>query len=227
MRRLPLKKAQQEGEVAKIPLVDTLRYHWKEVLIAMGAKVVETAPFYIFGTFIVSYATSTLNFDNTDALNAVLIGSIVATIVIPLVGSLSDRIGRKTIYISGIILTILYAFPYFWMLQQNSVFLLILATVIGLGVIWGSVNAVLGTMISEIFSAKVRYTGISLGYQLGAAVAGGTAPLIATALLVEFNNSYIPVAIYIIFAALISFIAIWSVKDGANRELNDKVQIKA
>ncbi|WP_339212132.1 MFS transporter [Aeribacillus sp. FSL K6-3256] len=221
------KKAQQEGEVAKIPLVDTLRYHWKEVLIAMGAKVVETAPFYIFGTFIVSYATSTLNFDNTDALNAVLIGSIVATIVIPLVGSLSDRIGRKTIYISGIILTILYAFPYFWMLQQNSVFLLILATVIGLGVIWGSVNAVLGTMISEIFSAKVRYTGISLGYQLGAAVAGGTAPLIATALLVEFNNSYIPVAIYIIFAALISFIAIWSVKDGANRELNDKVQIKA
>ncbi|REJ12087.1 MAG: MFS transporter [Bacillaceae bacterium] len=221
------KKAQQEGEVAKIPLVDTLRYHWKEVLIAMGAKVVETAPFYIFGTFIVSYATSTLNFDNTDALNAVLIGSIVATIVIPLVGSLSDRIGRKTIYISGIILTILYAFPYFWMLQQNSVFLLILATVIGLGVIWGSVNAVLGTMISEIFSAKVRYTGISLGYQLGAAVAGGTAPLIATALLVEFNNSYIPVAIYIIFAALISFIAIWSVKDGAIRELNDKIQIKA
>jgi len=89
------------------------------------------------------------------------------------------------------------------------------------------VNAVLGTMISEIFSAKVRYTGISLGYQLGAAVAGGTAPLIATALLVEFNNSYIPVAIYIIFAALISFIAIWSVKDGANRELNDKIQIKA
>ncbi|MED1437709.1 MFS transporter [Aeribacillus composti] len=221
------KKAQQEGEVAKIPLVDTLRYHWKEVLIAMGAKVVETAPFYIFGTFIVSYATSTLNFDNTDALNAVLIGSIVATIVIPIVGSLSDRIGRKTIYISGIILTILYAFPYFWMLQQNSVFLLIIATVIGLGVIWGSVNAVLGTMISEIFSAKVRYTGISLGYQLGAAAAGGTAPLIATALLVEFNNSYIPVAIYIIFAALISFAAIWSVKDETNKELDDKIQIKA
>lgn len=221
------KKAQQKGEVSKIPLVDTLRYHWKEVLIAMGSKVVETGPFYIFGTFIVSYATTILNFDNTDALTAVLIGSIVATIIIPIVGSLSDRIGRKTIYIGGIMLTILYAYPYFWMLQQNSVFLLILATVIGLGIIWGSVNAVLGTMMSEIFSAKVRYTGISLGYQLGAAVAGGTAPLIATALLAKFNNSYIPVANYIILAALISSIAIWAVKDKGNRELDEKIEANA
>jgi metabolite-proton symporter len=220
------KKAQEKGEVSKIPLVDTLRYHWKEVFIAMGAKVVETAPFYIFGTFVVSYTTSTLHFSETSSLIAVLVGSVAATILTPFIGILSDRIGRKPIYISGIILTVLYAFPYFWMLQQKSVALFIIATVIGLGVIWGSINAVLGTMLSEIFTAKVRYTGISLGYQLGAAIAGGTAPLVATSLLAKFDHSYVPVAIYIILAALISSIAIWAVKDRTNQEIDKERQLE-
>ncbi|WP_040341742.1 MFS transporter [Bacillus smithii] len=221
------KKAQEKGEVSKIPLVDTLRYHWKEVFIAMGTKVVETAPFYIFGTFVVSYATANLHFSKTSALTAVLIGSVTATILAPFIGMLSDRIGRKPIYVSGIVSTILYAFPYFWLLQQKSVALLIIATVIGLGVIWGSINAVQGTMFSEIFSAKIRYTGISLGYQLGAAIAGGTAPLVATALLAEFHQSYVPVALYIILAALISSIAIWTVKDRSNQEIDKELQFDA
>ncbi|WP_068677481.1 MFS transporter [Oceanobacillus sp. Castelsardo] len=206
------KKAQEAGEISKLPIADTLRYHWRAVLIAMGAKVVETAPFYIYGTFIVSYATSNLSFSESEALNAVVIGSLVATILIPIIGHLSDRIGRKKIYLFGIVATVLYAFPYFWMLQQGSVFLLVLATVIGLGFIWGSLNAVQGTMMSEFFPAKIRNTGISLGYQLGAAVAGGTAPLVATALLATFNNSYVPVALYMMLAAVISLIAIISIK---------------
>lgn len=115
---------------------------------------------------------------------------------------------------------ILYAFPYFWLLHQGSVAMLILATVIGLGIIWAPITAVLGTMFSEIFSARVRYTGISLGYQIGAAVAGGTAPLIATALLIRFNNSYIPVALYIIFTAVISLIAVITVKDKRAADLD-------
>src|SRR5690625_2492489 len=116
---------------------------------------------------------------------------------------------------------ILYAFPYFWLIHQDSTGYLIVATVIGLGIIWAPITAVLGTMFSEIFSANVRYTGISLGYQIGAAVAGGTAPLVATALLIRFNDSYIPVAIYIIFTSIISLIAIWTVKDRRNEELDE------
>lgn len=76
-------------------------------------------------------------------------------------------------------------------------------------------------MFSEIFDAKVRYTGVSLGYQIGAAVAGGTAPLVATALLVQFNNSYVPVAIYIILTAVISLIAVFSVREKSNKELDE------
>lgn len=214
------KKVQEKGEVAKIPFIETMRTHWKEVLIAVGAKVVETAPFYIFGTFIVSYATSQLGFTRTATLNAVTIATIVTTILIPIMGRLSDKIGRKKLYVGGTILMMLYAFPYFWLLHQGSVALLIVATILGLGIIWAPITAVLGTMFSEIFKSNVRYTGITLGYQIGAAVAGGTAPLVATALLATFNDSYVPVALYIILTAAISLIAVATVRDRKNEALD-------
>ena len=214
-------KTQEKGEIPKLPIADTFKYHWREVLIATGAKVVETAPFYIFGTFIVSYGTQNLNFNQTSILMAVTVATIITTILMPVMGSWSDKIGRKKLYVGGTILMILYAFPYFWLIHNGSVVLLFVATIVGLGIIWAPITAVLGTMFSEIFSANVRYTGISLGYQIGAAVAGGTAPLVATALLIRFNDSYIPVAIYIIFTSIISLIAIWTVKDRRNEELDE------
>ena len=135
-------------------------------------------------------------------------------------GRLSDTFGRKKLYVIGTCLMIIYAFPYFWLIHQHSAVLLIVATVLGLGIIWAPITAVLGTMFSEIFKSNVRYTGITLGYQIGAAVAGGTAPLVATALLKAYNNSYVPVALYIILASIISLIAIWSVRDRKNEELD-------
>ena len=215
------KKVKESGEVPKLPIVETLKNYWREVLIAVGAKVVETAPFYIFSTFVVSYATANLGFSRTATLTAVMIATIITTILIPIMGNLSDKIGRKKLFIGGTIGMALFAFPYFWLLQQKSVLLLIVATVIGLGVIWAPITAVLGTMFSEIFDARIRYTGITLGYQIGAALAGGTAPLVATALLNRFNNSYVPVAIYIIFASVLSLAAIWAVKDRSNQKLDE------
>lgn len=212
------KAVQASGEIPKLPIVDTLKYHWREVLIAIGAKVVETAPFYIFGTFVVSYATTNLEFSRTATLAAVMIATVITTILIPIMGSLSDRVGRKKMYVTGSVAMALFAFPYFWMLQQGSVTLLIVATIIGLGIIWAPITAVLGTMFSEIFDAKVRYTGVTLGYQIGAALAGGTAPLVATFLLATFDNSYVPVALYIILTAVISLLSIWAVKDLSGKQ---------
>ncbi|WP_213422752.1 MFS transporter [Bhargavaea massiliensis] len=219
------KKVQAEGSAPKVPLVHTLKHHWREVLIAVGAKVVETAPFYIFGTFVVSYATTNVGHTNNEVLNAVMIATIITTILIPIMGKLSDKVGRKPLYVWGAVGMIVFAFPYFWMLHEGSNIMMFLATIIGLGIIWAPITAVLGTMFSEIFSAEVRYTGITLGYQIGAAVAGGTAPLIATTLLLQFNNSYIPVALYIIFTAVVSLVAIWAVRDRSNQQLDEETEV--
>ncbi|WP_151734521.1 MFS transporter ['Paenibacillus yunnanensis' Narsing Rao et al. 2020] len=211
--------AKESGNIAKVPILDTLRYHWKSVLIAVGAKVVETGPFYIFGTFITAYSTTYLGYERTTALNAVTIATLVATVMIPLMGKLSDKVGRKPLYIGGTVAIMLFAFPYFYLLNEKSPFAIIIATVLGLGIFWPPVTAVLGTMFSEIFKTNVRYTGVTLGYQLGAALAGGTAPLIATALLSEYNNSFVPVAIYVMITAVISLFAILLVRESKGQHL--------
>lgn len=212
------KNLKESGEVVKVPLFETLKTHWREVLIAIGAKVVETAPFYIFGTFVISYATTQLDFTYVEALIAVMVATVVTTVLIPIMGSLSDKIGRKKMYIYGVLAMFIYAFPYFLLLHQGTFITLLISTVIGLGVIWAPITAVLGTMFSEIFDAKVRYTGITLGYQIGAALAGGTAPLVATTLLLEFNNSWIPIALYIMLTAIISLISVWAIRDSKKTE---------
>lgn len=214
-------KAKASGNISKMPVVETVRNHWREVLIAAGLKVVETAPFYIFSTFVVSYAVNNLGYPKVSALNAVMIGALVASLLIPLMGWLSDRIGRKRVYIGGLIAIALYIVPYFMLLDTRTQWGITVATVVGFGVLWAPVTAVLGTLSSEIFSTRVRYTGITLGYQLGAALAGGTAPLIATWLLAEYKGDWRPVAIYMLVTVAISLIAIVSVK---KRPKDDEIQ---
>lgn len=201
-------KVKASGQVAKAPLRDTLKHHWREVLIAAGLKVVETAPFYIFSTFVVSYATSTLSYHKSQALEAVTLGALVATIMIPLMGLLSDKVGRQRMYAISVFVLGLFIVPWFMLLNTGTTWGIVLATVIAFGVLWAPVTAVLGTLCSEIFSANVRYTGITLGYQLGAALAGGTAPLIATGLLAKYNGDWVPVAWYLAVTVAISLIAI-------------------
>lgn len=197
-------KAKDEGNISKLPIADTLRYHWKEVLLTAGAKAVETAPFYIFSTFVISYATTNLNMDKVPILNAITIGTLVATILIPIFGTISDRIGRKAMFMAGTGAMLVFAFPYFFFIQTKSVLFITIATVIGFA-LWAMITSVLGTLFSETFSANIRYTGISVGYQLGAALFGGTAPLVAVALVAEFN-SWVPVAIYIMCISLLAII---------------------
>ncbi|CAM6342985.1 MULTISPECIES: MFS transporter [Citrobacter] len=202
-------KVKQSGQVAKAPLRETLTHHWREVLIAAGLKVVETAPFYIFSTFVVSYATTTLTYQKSQALEAVTLGALVATVMIPLMGLLSDKVGRKRMYAVSVCLLGLFIVPWFLLLNTGTTWGIVLATVVMFGILWAPVTAVLGTLCSEIFSANVRYTGITLGYQIGAALAGGTAPLIATGLLAKYNGDWVPVAWYLIVTVAISLTAIF------------------
>lgn len=200
--------AKESGNVAKLPIAETLRHHWRSVLVAIGAKVVETAPFYIFATFVVSYATGTLDYERSEALNAVSLGALVSTIMIPVMGSLSDRLGRPALYRTGAVLIALFAAPFFLLLDLRATWAIFAAVVIGVGIVWPPVTATLGTLTSEIFSTRVRYTGVTLGYQIGAAVAGGTAPLVATALLEWSGGQWWPIAALLVFYAAVSLIAV-------------------
>lgn len=205
-------ESKKSGKQVGIPLVATLKYHWREVLLATGLKVVETAPFYILSTFVITYVTNVLALPKATVLTAITWATITCTIMIPLMGLIADRVGRKTMYAGGTVLMMLYAFPYFLLLNTKDPVWISVATVLGLGVIWTPITAVLGTLSAEIFDAEVRYTGVTLGYQAGAALAGGTAPLIATALMLKFSGSYVPVAVYFMITCVISLITIYSVK---------------
>ncbi|MED4784417.1 MFS transporter [Brevibacillus choshinensis] len=196
----------ESGSVSKFPLGETLRHYRKEVLLTIGVKLVESAPFYIFATFVISYATGQLHMDKVSVLNAVTLGTLFSAFVIPFTGMLADRIGRKRIFIVGTSGMILFAFPYFHLLSYQSVYTLTLATVLGMG-LWGVITAVMGTLVSDMFDARVRYTGISVGYQVGSALAGGMAPLIATALIHSFHGSWVPVGIFLIVIGAISLIS--------------------
>ncbi|GAB3707105.1 MFS transporter [Corynebacterium nasicanis] len=210
--------AQKKGDVAKLPILETLRHHFPAVLVSVGIKVVETAPFYIFATFVASYATGTLDFERSTVLNAVSLGALVSTLMIPVMGALSDRVGRTRVYVTGAVAIAAFAFPFFLLLDTGANWAVFAAVVIGLGVVWPPVTGTLGTMSSEIFSARIRYTGVTLGYQIGAALAGGTAPLIATWLLHEFHDQWHPIAIYIIITASISLLAVIFAPAIARRE---------
>src|SRR5699024_7360356 len=97
------KEAKQAGDVSRVPVVDTLKHHWREVLIVVGAKVVETAPFYVCPTFVVSYATGTLGYERIPVLNSVTIATLVTTVMIPIMGKWADKVGRKPLYVIGTI----------------------------------------------------------------------------------------------------------------------------
>ena len=213
-------KVKSERTEARVPIVETFKHHWRAVIVCIGAKFIETATFFIFATFTISYATNTLGYSKSAALNAVLIAAVIAVPVMLFMGRLSDRIGRKKVYVGGVIAIFVYAIPFFWLISQKSVPLLILALVIGFSIIWSSYGAVLGTMFAENFSADVRYTGISLGYQVGAAVIGGPAPLIATALLSKYNNSYIAVGVFIMIVAAVSLVAVSFARDRSGVDLD-------
>ncbi|MFE5307397.1 MFS transporter [Isoptericola sp. NPDC056605] len=202
------REAKASGNVAKLPIKDTLRDHWRSVLVAVGAKVVETGPFYIFATFVVSYATGTLGMQQSVVLNAVSAAAFVSTLAILAIGRLSDRLGRPAVFLGGTVLIALFAAPFFLLLDLQVDWAVYAAVVIGLGIVWPPVTATLGTLMSETFTTRVRYTGVTLGYQIGAALAGGTAPLLATWLLSRFDGAWWPIAVYMVGLAVVALVAV-------------------
>ena len=211
------KAIQASGRVARFPVLDLLRNYRRDVLTAILVKFGETGSFYIFAVFLVGYATKELGYTRLTALAAVAAGALVATAMIPVCGHLSDRIGRRTTFRIGLTGLIVFAGPYFWLLSQRSTFSIVFATVIAIGFVWPFVTASLSAVLAEMFPPEVRYSGISLGYQIGGALVGGTAPLVATLLLAVDHGRWRWIAIYI---AVISAISLLAVPHGREKSTN-------
>jgi metabolite-proton symporter len=202
------KKLQSEGEVARFPVGELLRNYRREVLTAVLVKFGETGSFYMFAVFLVSYATTNLGYSRPTALTAIAAGALIATFTIPLCGLLSDRIGRRPVFLAGSVGLIAFSAPYFWLLSQRSTVCILIASIIAIGLIWPLVTATLSSLLAEMFQPRVRYSGISFGYQIGGALVGGTAPLVGTLLLAHDHGRWRWIACYIASISLISSIAV-------------------
>ncbi|WP_046497026.1 MFS transporter [Streptomyces odonnellii] len=217
-----LAQAEQRKSAAaaeKMPVVAVLRHHWRDVLVAMGARMAENISYYVITAFILVYATTAAEVSKQTALNAVLIGSAVHFAVIPAWGALSDRIGRRPVYVIGAVGVGAWMFPFFALIDTASFGNLLVAVTVGL-VLHGAMYAPQAAFFSEMFATRMRYSGASIGAQFASVAAGAPAPLIATALLADYDSST-PIALYVIAAALITVVAIACARETRNRDLAD------
>lgn len=206
------------GPDKSVPIIDVVRKHPRNVLLAMGARFAENAFFYVFTVVILSYGTQQLGLDKGTLLNGVLVASAVQLIAIPHFGALSDRVGRRPVYLGGALFLLLFAFPFFWLVGMKTTPMIWLAIVIGL-VGHAAMYGPQAAFFSELFGTKVRYSGASLGYQLASPLAGGLAPFIATWLLGKSGGAPWPVAVYLIVMAVITLVSVWLAEETHDKEL--------
>jgi metabolite-proton symporter len=209
-------KAETTGD-DKMPILTVLRRYPREVLTAMGARFAENVSYYIFTIVITTYVTTQLKLPSSFALGAVLIGAVVHIAAIPLWGALSDRIGRRPVYLIGAIGVGVWAFAFFALLNTKNFALAAISVVVGL-VLHGAMYGPQAAFLSELFGTTVRYSGVSIGYQLASIVAGGLAPIIAVALLATFQTGY-AVAVYVALAALVTVVAVATYSETSKRDL--------
>jgi MFS family permease len=205
-------------KIEKTPIVEVFKKHPKEILLSALVRVSEQAPFYIFTAFIFAYAVGTLHMSRDFILLAVLSAACVSFVTIPLSGHISDRIGRRKMYLIGAATVGVFGFLYFGMVDTaipSLVFVAIVLSLIPHDMQYGPQAA----LIAEAFTPRLRYSGASLGYQLASVIAGGPAPLIATALFAAYHSGY-AISIYIAVCAVISIIAAWFMPDYTGRDIS-------
>ncbi|WP_007024090.1 MFS transporter [Saccharomonospora iraqiensis] len=213
------RQAEQGAAPERAPIVTVLRRHWREVLIAMGARFAENVSYYVITAFVLVYLTTHLGMSKSLGINAVLVGSAVHFVTIPVWGWLSDRVGRRTVYLFGTAGMLVWAFVFFPMLDAATPLATIGAVTVGL-VLHGAMYGPQAAFFSELFGTKVRYSGASIGYQLASIAAGGLAPLIATALLDAFGTS-VPVSVYVAAGCVLTFVAVYLARETRGTSLAD------
>lgn len=201
-------KMKARNAVEKAPIKAVWRDQKRSMLIAIGARFSENTAGYIFQVWALSYLTAQLKVDASIGLMAVLIGAGIGALMNPFWGALSDRVGRRPVYILGILVMILGAFPFFWMLETRETPMIIGAFV--LLIVFGlyPMFSVQAAFFAELFPPRMRMSGICMARELSSVITGGMAPVIATGLLAYYGGSYYPIVGYIVFMGAVALIAL-------------------
>lgn len=208
-----------ERRIERAPVIEVIRRHPREIILTALCRMAEQAPFYVFTAFVFAYGTGMLHLDRDFLLVAVLAAAMLSFFSIPYFGHLSDRIGRKRVYMLGAAVTGIYGFVYFGLFDTKTPWLIVIAIVLSLvphDMMYGPQAA----LIAESFPGRLRYSGASLGYQLSSVIAGGPAPLIASSLLSRYRSAW-PIAVFILACAVVSLAATAMLKDQTNKEIDD------
>jgi metabolite-proton symporter len=198
-------REREQKRVERTPVIEVIKRNPREIILSALLRMSEQMPFYIFTVFVLEYGTKELGFDKGFVTNSVMAAAGLSLVMVPLFGHLSDKFGRKRVYIAGAALTAVWAVPYFLLLDSGSstlVFIAIFLSLIPHDMQYGPQAA----LIAESFPTRLRYSGAGIGYQLASVVAGGPAPLLAAYLLHTFNSS-LPIAAYIVLGAVVTIVA--------------------
>ena len=209
-----------ERKVERAPTLEVIRKQPREIMLSALLRMAEQAPFYIFTAFVFSYVTGTLKMSRDFALAAVLAASVLSFVSIPLSGHISDRIGRRRMYLIGATVTGVFGFLYFGMLDSAVPWVVFTAIVLSLiphDMMYGPQAA----LIAEAFTPRLRYSGASLGYQLASVIAGGPAPLIAAALFAHYGTGF-AIAIYIAACAVVSLVSAAFMPDYTGKDISQE-----
>lgn len=212
-------KVREEKSEVRLPLVEMLKLHWKDLLLILGAGLAVGAAFYTFATFVLVYGTH-LGLDRQLLLTSINVACLLEAVTIPLSGAISDRVGRRLWYLGGSFLLVLFPIPYFFLLNTKVPALVLLGIVLSFALYHGWIYGVTPAFYAEHFSTRVRYTGTALALNLLSPLTSGLAPLIATALLVAYPNTYLPLALYLIGLAVISTVATLGLKELSHADIS-------
>ncbi|MDQ4039015.1 MAG: MFS transporter, partial [Actinomycetota bacterium] len=217
----PLFREVEEADTkARAPVVDVLRLYPRRVLLAIGARVGVDVAFYTFVLFVTTYVVTYLELPRSYALNAVLIAAAVQVFLIPWFGALSDRVGRRPVYLAGALGAMVWIFAFFALLDTGSFALIVLATVVAL-VLHAAMYGTQAAFIAEMFPTKVRYSGASMGYQVAGIFGGALAPIISVALLDRFDTSLV-VSLYVVAVLAITTVCVLLAPETSRIDLHDE-----
>ncbi|MDR5758477.1 MFS transporter [Caballeronia sp. LZ035] len=214
-----IERMRRKHDTPSVPLATLLKHHKRSTFLLVASQAVQCAGFYVVAVYSLVYLTQNLHLPRSDALQALMIAAACTLVAHPTFGALSDRIGRKRVFMGGMIFLGLFIYPYFMLLNTGSYPLIVLAMSLAMAVGEGSVQAAQPSLFAEQYSSGVRYSGVSLAYQLATVSWSGPTPVIA-AMLIAWAGGYWPLVGYIIFLAVISVVSIVPLREAAGVELS-------